>query len=195
MDKKEITEFFNRLAPNWDGEQVDKRKIINGILDSAEVTAGKDILDVACGTGVLFPFYIERGVSAVTGIDISQAMIEIAKKKFGGDGRFSFICGDADSAVLSRQFDIAMVYNAFPHFPNPQKLFENLYACLKEGGRICIAHGSSRAVIDAHHSNSASRVSLGLMEAEKLAELLSPRYNVDICISNDEFYQVSGIKK
>ena len=195
MDKKEIIDFFNRLAPGWDAEQIDKKRIINGILDNAEVSEGKAVLDVACGTGILFPFYLERGVSSVTGIDISSEMIKIAEYKYGKDSRTSFICADADSAKFDKQFDIAMIYNAFPHFPDPKLLAENLHSCLKEGGRICIAHGASRTEIDSHHSGCASRVSVGLMEAEKLAELLSPLYNVDVCISNDEFYQVSGIKK
>ena len=48
--------------------------IIGKILDGAGVAAGKDVLDVACGTGVLFPDYLQRQVGSLTAIDISPEM-------------------------------------------------------------------------------------------------------------------------
>ena len=59
---------------------------------------GRDILDVACGTGVLFPYYYEKGVASVTGIDISGEMVkkgyETDKVLMVGDAP-----GDRDAAV------------------------------------------------------------------------------------------------
>ena len=63
------------------------------------------------------------------------------------------------------------------------------------GGRLTIAHGASRAVIDNHHQGAASKVSNGLMSAEDLRELFAPFFEVDIQISSHEMYQVSGVKK
>jgi demethylmenaquinone methyltransferase/2-methoxy-6-polyprenyl-1,4-benzoquinol methylase len=55
IETKEVIEFFDRLAPGWDAEMVRSDEIIRIILDNAGVTAGKNVLDVACGTGVLIP--------------------------------------------------------------------------------------------------------------------------------------------
>ena len=74
IETKEVIEFFDRLAPDWDAEMIRSDEIIGTILCNAEVTAGKDILDVACGTGVLIPDYLARDVGSVTGIDISPNM-------------------------------------------------------------------------------------------------------------------------
>ncbi len=82
IETKEVIEFFDRLAPGWDAEMIRSDEIINTILDNAAVTGGKDILDVACGTGVLTPDYLKRNVASVTGIDISPKMAEIARAKF-----------------------------------------------------------------------------------------------------------------
>ena len=63
IETKEVIEFFDRLASGWDAEMVRSDEIIRIILDNAGVTAGKNVLDVACGTGVLIPDYLERNVA------------------------------------------------------------------------------------------------------------------------------------
>lgn len=194
MEKKNIIEFFDRCAPNWDAEMVKNEEIIGRILDNAEITEGLDILDVACGTGVMIPYYLERNAASVTAIDISPEMAKIAAEKFEGEPRVTVLCGDIEEAAFERQFDRIVVYNAFPHFPNPQRLIRTLAGLLKEGGRLTIAHGASREVIDSHHSGSASKISNGLMQADRLKRLFDPYFEVEVMISNGRMYQVSGVK-
>jgi len=195
MEKTDVIVFFDGIAPTWDDEQIDRSAAINMILDNAEVSAGLDVLDVACGTGILFPFYLERGVKSVTGIDISPEMAKRAAEKFAGDQRVTVLCGDVEETVLDRCFDRVVVYNAFPHFPDPVRLIRRLAAHVKAGGRLTIAHGMSREKINAHHSGAAQHVSCGLISAEELQTLFAPYFTVDVVISDSEMYQVSGIKK
>ena len=68
MEKKDIIEGFDRRAPTWDAEMIKSDAKIGRILDNAEVGPDMDILDVACGTGVMFDYSLERNVSSVTGI-------------------------------------------------------------------------------------------------------------------------------
>ena len=195
MNKSDIIEFFDRYAPNWDADQIPKDKIINRILDNAGVGEGQEILDVACGTGILFPFYLERNVASVTGIDISQEMAKLAAKKHEAYENIQVICGDVEETRFGRKFDNVMVYNAFPHFPEPERLIATLASLTKEGGRLTIAHGASREQIDNHHSGAASKVSNGLMYADELKLLFDPYFAVDVVISNQEMYQVSGVRR
>ena len=195
MNKRDVIEFFDRYAPNWDADQIPKDKIINRILDNAGVTEGQDILDVACGTGILFPFYLERKVASVTGIDISPEMAKLAAEKHREYECIRVVCGDVEETPFDRQFDSIMVYNAFPHFPEPEQLIATLASLTKEGGRLTIAHGASREQIDNHHSGAASKVSNGLMYADELKLLFEPYFDVDIVISTQEMYQVSGVRR
>ena len=194
MNKNDVIAFFDRCAPSWDADLIKNDGIIETILNNAEVSADMDILDVACGTGVMFPYYLNRGVASVTGIDISPEMAKIAAGKFAGDARVQVICGDVEDTVFGRKFDRIVVYNAFPHFPDPQRLIRILAGLLKEGGRLTIAHGASRETIDGHHSGSASKVSNGLMSANSLMRLFEPYFEVEILVSNSRMYQVSGCK-
>lgn len=190
MDKKEVIRFFDALAPAWDEDNVHNDEIIDFILDKAGVKKGTRVLDVACGTGVLFPDYLKRG-AIVTGIDISPEMVEIAKSKFPEIG---IVCGDAEALELEGRFDAIVIYNAFPHFPNPRGLIKALSRALEEGGRLSVAHGISRAELGKCHSGKASSVSLPLPEAEELASLFSEILKTDIAISDDKMYIVSGVK-
>ena len=195
MDKKDVIEFFDRCASTWDADMIKSDVIIGKILDNAEVGQGMDILDVACGTGVMFDYYLQRGAASVTGIDISPEMAKIAEAKYAGSNTVTVICGDVEEQCFDRKFDRIVVYNAFPHFPKPKRLIKTLAGLLKEDGRLTIAHGMSREAIDGHHQGSASKVSVGLMAADNLKKLFDPYFDVEIMISNKQMYQVSGVKR
>ena len=195
MNKQDVIEFFDRVAAGWDADMIKNDRIMETILDNAEVGEGQDVLDVACGTGVMFPYYLQRGVASVTGIDISPEMAKIAGGKFAGEDRVRVICGDVEEVSFGRKFDRIVVYNAFPHFPKPKRLIKILAGLLKEEGRLTIAHGMSREAIDGHHKGSASKVSNGLMSADSLKKLFDPHFEVEIMISNSRMYQVSGVKR
>lgn len=195
MEKKDVIEFFNRCAPTWDAENIKNDEITGKILDNAEVHSGMDVLDVACGTGVMIPYYLERGVASVTGVDISPEMIKIAEAKFAGIPNVRFICADVEEARFDRKFDRIVVYNALPHFPKPKRLIKILTGLLKEGGRLTIAHGASREAVDDHHALSAGDVSDPLMSADSLKKLFERNYAVEVMIENRYMYQVSGVKR
>lgn len=191
MQKSDVIEFFDRCAPSWDADMIRNDEIINTILDNAKVEAGKDVLDVACGTGVLIPDYLYRNVKSVTAIDISPEMAKIAAEKFKQEN-VTVICGDVETAEFAHKFDCIVVYNAFPHFPEPEKLIKTLIGHLKPGGTLTVAHGMSRAKIDRHHEGGASKVSMGLISEDALAKMFMPELEITAKISDDRMYQVAG---
>ncbi len=191
MNKVDIISFFNNCAPWWDNDMIRNEKIIEKILDNAGVKANADILDVACGTGVLFPDYTKRNADSITAIDISPEMVKIAKAKYP---EIEIICDDAEIYRFSKKFDVIMIYNAFPHFPNPELLIRNLAKATKTNGRISIAHSMSIAALKEHHKR-AEKVSLELPEAQKLAKIIEPYFIIETIISNCEMYQIVGVKK
>ena len=192
MDTESIRNYFNNAADGWDSKVPD-RTIIDRILDNANICEGKHVLDVGCGTGVLFPFFLERKVASVTAIDISDRMVHIARSKFP-DKRIEVVCGDAEFHAFDRTFDSIVIYNAFPHLVDPQATIDHLLGSLEKGGVLTIAHGMSRQKILAIHSQKACEVSLPLPGIESLSEMLERRINVVKAISNDEFYQVVCVK-
>lgn len=193
IDKQDVVAFFNELASGWDQDLVVDRDKINLILDTAGIRPGRRVLDVACGTGVLFPFYSERQVKEVLAVDIAPEMVRIAAGK--KVPAVHVLCGDIESMEGTGDFDCCVVYNAFPHFPDPAGLVHHLAFWLKPGGRLTVAHSMGIEQLNRHHSGRAARVSMGMLPAEELAEIFGQWFTVDTVVSDSGKYIVSGILK
>ena len=102
--------------------------------------AHKTLLDVACGTGQLLSWFLERGYSC-TGLDASEYMLAVARKnaaRFAAEGRADFLRADASSFRLDRGYGVAVsTFDALNHLPDMQSLlgcFESVYHALVPGG-------------------------------------------------------------
>ena len=194
MEQADVIRFFDQQAAVWDAEMICDAGCVSAILDRAQITADVDVLDVACGTGVLFPFYMARRVRSVTAIDISPAMVAIAQSKTAGLP-IHVVCGDAAVVDFGQLFDAVMIYNAFPHFPDSGGIIAALARWVKPGGTLTVAHGMSRQAIHHHHEGSAAHVSIELPEAQTLGALFAPYFEVTTTVDNAQMYQVTGIRR
>ena len=193
MNKQEIAAFFDRCAHKWDENIITDDAKLKTILDAAGVGEGSVVLDVACGTGVLFPYYLARNVAQVTAVDISPEMAKIAAEK-AADPRVRVICGDVETLPVDTLYDCCVIYNAFPHFEDPVRLAERLAAWVRPGGRLTVAHGMSLAALDRHHA-AVQHVSRGMLTTEEMTEVLTPWFAVDMTVSDDEKYIVSAVRR
>ena len=191
MNKKEIIAYFDRCAPQWDARMVADSGKINSILDNAGIWEQVTVLDVACGTGVLFPYYLSRNVARVIGVDISAEMVKIAASKLH-DPRIEVICGDVETIPVRMQCDCCVIYNAFPHFEEPERLVERLAQWVKPGGRLTVAHSMGLEALRRHHAGRAEHVSREMLPPKDRAAVLSPWFRADILTSDEELYLVSA---
>lgn len=184
-------EFFNSVAHKWDEMCNHNEDKIRQILNLSEIREKSSILDVGTGTGVLIKFLLEYDPEKITAIDLSENMIEMAKKKYT-DERIEFICGDV--LEHQRQYDYIFLYSVYPHFTDKERLLKHLYSILKPGGRVIVAHSQSKEQINAIHRTHKAVEDHKLLPASVTAELFSKYLKIEIVIDNDEMYMVSGIK-
>ena len=123
-------------------------------------------------------------------------MIEIARNKFKKYDFIDFLCEDAEEFNFKNQYDRVMVFNAFPHFPNPKALIKNLAKAVKSGGTVTVAHDRGRKDLDNHHKSvQASKISNGLISENDLEEIFKSAGLVDIYKkATEDIYIVSGVK-
>lgn len=99
--------FFNAL------EKRHVRRMFNDVPRSAKV------LDMPCGTGRFAEVLLDMGFN-VTGVDISEAMLQVAREKLDRFGQ-AFITKAIDVRELAKQapksFDIALCARFLMHFP------------------------------------------------------------------------------
>ena len=185
-------DFFNSIAENWDNNiEVNKEKI-HKLLSKISIAKGDTILDVGTGTGVLIPFYNEINKEIkITGVDISEGMLNVAKRKFSNLENVSFKLIDIEKDTIDSKFDKIVLYSMFPHLTNKvetiKKLVENN---LNKNGKLLIAHSNSRAFLNNMHKDADERVSEDrLIEINKQKELFEKAtLNVTKAYEDDEIY-------
>lgn len=172
MTQEEV-EFFDRLAPDWDANEVRSTpERVEAILDMIEIGQGESVLDLGTGTGVLIPYLIERvGENGhVTGVDLSEGMLDLARAKYGHYRNADLLKIDFEEEQIPGIYDLAMLYSVYPHLHYPQDTLAWLFKMnLKPGGRVVVAFPSDEKFINAIHHERASD-SDHLKPARKLAE-------------------------
>lgn len=108
-------------------------EIINRVMNAN----AKKILDVGCGTGnVLMKLNINKDLN-LYGLDISEKMIETAKKNLGN--KVELKIGDSEYMPWEDDFFDVIVCNAsFHHYPNPEKVLLEMKRVLKSKGTLII---------------------------------------------------------
>lgn len=100
---------------------------------------GKRLLEIGCGLGTdLLQF--ARGGARVTGIDLTPASIELARKRFSLYG----VKGDlqvADAEHLpfpDGSFDVVYSFGVLHHTPDTQRAIDEVFRVLKPGGEMIL---------------------------------------------------------
>lgn len=114
------------------------------LLRMAELEPGEEVLDVACGTGlVTFPAARRVGPRGrVVGTDISQGMIDEGMRLAGaaGIGNVRFERMDAEELDLpDAGFDAALCALGLMYVPDPVAALAGMHRVLRPGGRAVAA--------------------------------------------------------
>lgn len=180
-----IKYFFDSLAETWDNNNLDTNGAKKIVAAFKTNIANMNVLDVGCGTGVLYPTLKKANAKSITAIDISDKMINNAKKKFP-DG--NFICEDILKFHPKNKFDTVIMYNVYPHLNNKAALVSKINELLNTNGVFIVAHGSSRESINSHHQAHAMGVSQKLLKANEEAEIWKPKFDITVSRDNDLYY-------
>lgn len=99
-----------------------------------------DVLDLGCGTGSLSLLASEQG-HRVTGVDLSPAMIGLARAKLAGRDAV-FLVGDAAAPPVGEErFDVVLVRHVLWTLPDPGRVLRHWRGLLRPGGRLVLVEG------------------------------------------------------
>lgn len=139
------TEVFNQFYEGYDDWYTTP---MGAFVDEVETAAafrllaphrGMQVLDVGCGTGN-FTFKLARMGCAVTGVDVSERMLETATRK-ARQGGLALPLYRADAAHMpfaSGSFDAVLSMAAFEFIENPQAVYSQMKRVVKPGGVVVI---------------------------------------------------------
>ncbi|OGD89218.1 hypothetical protein A3D81_00530 [Candidatus Curtissbacteria bacterium RIFCSPHIGHO2_02_FULL_40_17] len=105
----------------------------------------KDLLDIGCGHGWFELFSIRNGVHKVTGLDISEELLSVAKKHIS-DKKVSFKKGSAIKLPFNdRSFDTIVAIEVLEHIPPATEtvMFREINRVLKKNGVLYLSTPSN----------------------------------------------------
>jgi len=114
---------------------------------TAKIPTGAAILEVAPGPGYLAVEFARDGRFEVTGLDISETFVALARELATRSGvQVDFRQGDVTAMPFgSGQFDLVVTQAAFKNFDRPLTAINEIHRMLKPGGRAVIQDMSADA--------------------------------------------------
>ncbi len=189
-----IRAFFDSKADQWDTLCRHDLCKVEALVTLCDVQPGHKVIDIACGTGVMLPFLLARRPADLLGIDLSPRMIEAAKAKFGPSPALRLKAADLFE-LEETGFHRAMLYSAYPHFPDRRRLAEKLHALLAPGGRFLICHSEGKSAINSCHTKKEVHpISTPLGPAIEESGYFNGLFKIDALADTDGIYFFSGVK-
>lgn len=137
--EKRSKNSYDKKAENYDltfdGKFTVKFKKI--MCETVCINSDDTVVDIACGNGRLLNMFAEKSDFHGYGVDISDKMIEQAKK-LNKNMEF-YVAGCEKLPFESEKVDVMTVCAAFHHFPNVEKFAEEAKRVLKKDGMLYIA--------------------------------------------------------
>lgn len=132
VDYRDVTELAGDEVTQ---EQVER--LCNRYYWSGNYCQGKDVLEVACGTGQGLGYLASLAKSLEAG-DYSQEILEIAHSHYGD--RINLQQLDAQSLPFtSYSLDVILLFEAIYYIPDARKFVQECQRVLRKGGKVLIA--------------------------------------------------------
>ncbi|ALK96273.1 3-demethylubiquinone-9 3-methyltransferase [Massilia sp. WF1] len=135
---------FSELAHRWWDPTSEFRPLheINPLrlewINSRVPLAGKNVIDIGCGGGVLSESMARKGAK-VTGIDLSKKALKVAdlhSLESGVEVRYKLIAAEDMAAEEAGQFDVVTCMEMLEHVPDPAAIVRAAATLVKPGGHV-----------------------------------------------------------
>ena len=108
---------------------------------------GIKVLDLGCGTGeLIFELTNKFNNLEVTGIDFSEKMLEISKKRNPSAKHLKMDASELN--VLDSKYDIIVCTHSMPYYKEPKNVFKHLNNLLSDEGKLLIGFASGDSIYD-----------------------------------------------
>ncbi len=193
-------EFFDSLAGEWDKKTWSSppTSLFERVISGLNVPESGTILDLGCGTGILFPYYLKSIGSGgqLYALDVSAEMLKEAKRKFPMSN-LELMKADAHAIPLEdNTCDAVIAFSCFPHFENPVSVLSEMGRVARPGRPVVVFHSDSREAINNIHRGGPACIRRHLLppghEMEKLMKEagLAPVKIID----DDRWYYAEALK-
>jgi len=137
--KRKTMHYYNQLAPVYDTQYTDEQnEKIEATLENLSLSKNDFVLDVGCGTGLLFP-YITRKVQLLVGVDFSQKLLKKAKTRKKRFLNAHILVSDADYLPFRNQtFHTVFAITLLQNMPKPFATLQEIKRASKNHATIAV---------------------------------------------------------
>lgn len=143
VDAGEIAKFEALASRWWDPESEFKplheiNPLRLDFIDARAGLAGKRVVDVGCGGGILAEAMAHRGAK-VTGIDLGEAPLAVARLHAEESGvAVDYRCVSVETLAeeMPGEFDVVTCLEMLEHVPDPASVVRACAALVKPGGQL-----------------------------------------------------------
>ena len=143
VDHSEIAKFESIANKWWDLEGEfkplhDINPLRLNYINERVSLAGKNVIDVGCGGGILSEGLAQRGAH-VTGIDMGEANLQVAKQHAESQGlsiHYQHIAVEELAAQQPASFDVVTCLEMLEHVPDPSSIVQACATLVKSGGHV-----------------------------------------------------------
>lgn len=130
---------YDHLAPVYDIQYAEEQNAkMKAALNNAKPGGNELVLDLGCGTGLLFE-RIVRSTKLLVGVDISSKILQEAKKRAKLLPNTAILRADADYTPFRNQtFDRVFAITLLQNMPNPLKTLREIKRISKPRSRIIV---------------------------------------------------------
>ena len=104
---------------------------------------GKDVLEIACGTGMGTALLRESGARSVIGADVDGTSLVYAQEHFGGEG-VTFRKWNLEELDVTEAFDLIVCFETIEHVRAYKRCLHNLWKALRRGGMLLLSTPNRR---------------------------------------------------
>ncbi|WP_137288668.1 class I SAM-dependent methyltransferase [Natronorubrum halophilum] len=141
-DDPSVGDHYDAIATQWEAftELPWKQRLLWPTVRSLlPEVAGKRVLDAGCGDGTYSRWLADRGADVV-GIDVSRAMIDVARAAHGDHAEFRRAeMTDALDDVGDRRFDLVLCQHVLSHLPDLEVPYAEFVRVLEPGGTLVVS--------------------------------------------------------
>ena len=143
VDRAEIAKFEALAHRWWDMESEFKplheiNPLRTNWIDDKASLAGKEVLDVGCGGGILSEAMAQRGAT-VTGIDMGEAPLAVARLhqlESGVEVDYQQCTAEEMAELHPARFDVVTCMEMLEHVPDPASVIRACATLVKPGGHV-----------------------------------------------------------
>lgn len=180
-ERERVANIFTSIATGWN----QKGNIVASCIGQKNpfkteyqswVHDGLKILDVGCGTGKnLLRIDSQYRNCELTGIDISEKMIEIASAhSISGENQVRFVKSDIMDFDTESKYDVITFNYVLHHLSDPQKVIEKAGKLLADGGIIMVTVPGTEYLKETFaYSEEIDSDAIGRFSKEKVEKFFS----------------------